>query len=91
MDKTIDRDSEAMREFAKAASYFTDEVTFYCDDMQCTLNAASSVVKSENAVKALREVTEMLESIRVKVNATDQLSYRILKSAELVEQSDELI
>lgn len=91
MDKTIDRDSDAMREFSKATSYFTDEVTFYCDDLQCTLNAAASAVKSENAVKALRELTEMLESIRVKIGAADQLSYRILKSAELVEQSDELI
>ena len=91
MNCTIDRDSDAMRSFAKAIDYFCEEVMFYCDDLQRNINAAEPKMQNDNTLGALKALTEMLESIRVKVYAAEQLSYRIIKSAQKVEESDTII
>lgn len=91
MDRIIDRDTDAMRGFSLATDYFCTEATYYCEDLQCSINIASSLMNSDNAVDALKELTDMLESIRTKIHVAEQLSQRISISAKKTDASNEII
>ena len=91
MDKTIDRDSDAMRSFSKYLEYFSDETDFYCSDLRCNCSAASDLMKDETGEQALSIIAGLAENIVVQIYAARELSERLLKSAELVEESDECI
>lgn len=91
MDKTIDRDSEAMRSFSTFLEYFCDETDFYSSDLRCNCSAAADLMKDKTGEEALSIIVALAEDITVQIYAAKELSQRLLKSAELVEESDECI
>lgn len=91
MDKTIDRDSEAMRSFSTFLEYFGDETDFYSSDLRCNCSTASDLMKDKTGEEALSIIAALAEDITVQIYAAKELSQRLLKSAELVEESDECI
>lgn len=91
MDKVIDRDSDAMRSFSKFLEYFSEETDFYSSDLRCNCSAASELMKDETGEEALSIIVGLAEDIVVQVYAAKELAKGIIKSAELVEESDECI
>jgi len=91
MDKTIDRDSEAMRSFSTFLEYFSDETDFYSSDLRCNCSAAADLMKDKTGEEALSIIVALAEDITVQIYAAKELSQRLLKSSELVEESDECI
>ena len=91
MDKTVDRDSEEMRSFARFLEYFGDETDFYSSDLRCNCSAASDLMRDQTSEEALSIIVGLAEDIIVQVYSARELAERLRKSAELVEQSDECI
>lgn len=91
MNYTIDRESVAMKAFSSQAGYIADELDSVVSHLRQMLYQAEGHMKDESAQRALAIVEELVEETVVGVSIIRSTAEMIQKSADLLEQSDELL
>lgn len=91
MNRIIDRDSDAMRQFAASLDRFSSDLSYTVGDLISSCYDASEMMQDESGQQALQVLMGIAEDIKVQISAANRVAENLLTSAKLVEESDELL
>ena len=91
MNRIIDRDSDAMRQFAASLEQFSSDLSYTVGDLLASCYDASDMMRDDSGQQALYLLMDIAEDIKVQISAANRVAENLKISAKLVEDSDELL
>lgn len=91
MDHIVNRESVGLRTFASASENIAGELEDVCSRLKQKLYDAGSYMQDASGHEAISIVSELVEETTVSLSSIRSLAEKIVRSAELLEQSDTLL
>ena len=91
MDHVVNRETAAMKGFSSQSCSIADEMEDVCSHLRQLLYAANDYMQDQSGQEALSIVAELVEETMAMADSMRCLAQRIKRSAELLEESDQLL
>lgn len=91
MNRVIDRDSGQLRHFAERLAQFEQDLGSIADHTAALCGDASGMMQDDSGQEALRLLTSVVEDLRAEATVALRLSENLIRSAQLMEDSETLL
>lgn len=91
MNSIISRDSDEMKRYSKASNVIAGDIEEVCSRLKRLLDDSRGFMQDESGQRAISYLENMVSDIGYYNNSVYAMSDRVRKSAELIEEADDLL